>query len=477
MPLRKQHGPGMQHDPSLTAPEAARELASLTRGASALGREVVDVAGFLQALDARNRSQLTSLTEVGRASENVAAATARVTGDIRDVAQSAEEAGARVDGSIGTLSQSGQAARELARWVQSVHAENDLVAEMLEAVKTSNGQIASIARQVNILAVNAKIEAARAGDAGRGFAIVAEAINELSRQTGAAVEAISGNVARMSEWIETLNAGAVSTSREAETVLSGAESADAALSEIGAHVTRLRGATARIAQDMAQAGAAVDQLRPTVADLQGSVSEVARGVDEASRRCDRLVDGSEAILQHAVALGGSGEDGPMIALVQDLAGRIAQQFEAAVDQRRISLEALFDTQYSPVPGSDPQQVTTGFTTLTDEVLPPIQEPVLDRDPRIVFCAAVDRNGYLPTHNARFSKPQGTDPVWNAANSRNRRIFGDRVGLKAGRNTRPFLLQVYRRDMGGGAFVMMKDLSAPITVRGRHWGGLRLAYRF
>ena len=167
----------------------------------------------------------------------------------------------------------------------------------------------------------------------------------------------------------------------------------------------------------------------------------------------------------------------MIALVQDLAGRIAQQFEAAVDQRRISLEALFDTQYTPVPGSDPQQVITGFTKLTDEVLPPIQEPVLDRDPRIVFCAAVDRNGYLPTHNARFSRPQGTDPVWNAANSRNRRIFGDRVGLKAGRNTRPFLLQVYRRDMGGGAFVMMKDLSAPITVRGRHWGGLRLAYRF
>ncbi|MEO0372716.1 MAG: hypothetical protein AAF231_14750, partial [Pseudomonadota bacterium] len=61
------------------------------------------------------------------------------------------------------------------------------------------------------------------------------------------------------------------------------------------------------------------------------------------------------------------------------------------------------------------------------------------------------------------------------NSRNRRIFDDRVGLKAGQNTKPFLLQVYRRDMGGGVFKIMKDLSAPITVHGRHWGGLRLAY--
>jgi methyl-accepting chemotaxis protein len=50
-----------------------------------------------------------------------------------------------------------------------------------------------------------------------------------------------------------------------------------------------------------------------------------------------------------------------------------------------------------------------------------------------------------------------------------------VGLAAGRNQRPFLLQTYRRDMGGGQYRMMKDVSAPITVAGRHWGGLRLAY--
>ena len=98
------------------------------------------------------------------------------------------------------------------------------------------------------------------------------------------------------------------------------------------------------------------------------------------------------------------------------------------------------------------------------------------DPRVVFCAAVDRNGYLPTHNAKFSQPQGRDPAWNMANSRNRRIFDDRVGLSAGRSTQPFLVQTYRRDMGNGKFAMMKDVSAPISVRGRHWGGLRLAYR-
>src|SRR3546814_6864318 len=110
--------------------------------------------------------------------------------------------------------------------------------------------------------------------------------------------------------------------------------------------------------------------------------------------------------------------------------------------------------------------------LTDEVLPAIQAPVLDFSERVVFCACVDVNGYLPTHNLKFGQPQGGDPVWNAANCRNRRIFNDRVGLAAGRNTESFLLQTYRRDMGGGNFVMMKDVSAPIVVAGKHWGGVR-----
>ena len=76
---------------------------------------------------------------------------------------------------------------------------------------------------------------------------------------------------------------------------------------------------------------------------------------------------------------------------------------------------------------------------------------------------------------KFSQPQGRDPVWNAANCRNRRIFNDRVGLGAGQSQAPFLMQLYRRDMGGGKFVMMKDVSAPIFVQRQHWGGLRLAY--
>jgi methyl-accepting chemotaxis protein len=110
------------------------------------------------------------------------------------------------------------------------------------------------------------------------------------------------------------------------------------------------------------------------------------------------------------------------------------------------------------------------------VLPPIQDPLQKSDPRIIFCVAWARKGYLPTHNPDYRQPQGKDPEWNAAHCRNRRIFDDRAVRKVAQNTKPFLVQTYRRNMGGGRFVLMKDVSSPILVNGRHWGAFRIGYK-
>lgn len=157
---------------------------------------------------------------------------------------------------------------------------------------------------------------------------------------------------------------------------------------------------------------------------------------------------------------------------------VTERFEQGLASGEITLEDLFDEDYQVIEGTDPVQYRTRFVEFTDRVLPDIQEPVLDFDPAVVACAAIDRNGYLPTHNLKFSKPQRKDdPAWNAANSRNRRIFNDRTGLRAARNTKPFLLQTYRRDnLGSKGYVIMKDISVPIYIAGRHWGAMRLNYQ-
>ena len=164
-----------------------------------------------------------------------------------------------------------------------------------------------------------------------------------------------------------------------------------------------------------------------------------------------------------------------IARAINAADRISALYEDAVNTGRIALDDLFDNNYLPIPGTNPQQYRTRFLSLCETLLPGIQEPLLASDPRMVFCAAVDRNGYLPVHNMIYSQPQRPDdPIWNAAHSRNRRIFDDRAGLSAGRVVRPYIIQNYPRDMGDKV-VMMWEIGAPIRVFGKKWGGFRTAY--
>ena len=157
------------------------------------------------------------------------------------------------------------------------------------------------------------------------------------------------------------------------------------------------------------------------------------------------------------------------------ASTIGAAFEDAVTRGLVSIDDVFDNDYVPIPGTEPQQYRNRFLDVADTLLPPIQEPMLASDPRMVFCAAIDRNGYLPVHNLVYAKPQRPgDVLWNTANCRNRRIFEDRAGLASGRVVRPYLIQNYPRNMGDRT-VMMWEIDAPIRVFGKHWGGLRTAY--
>jgi len=152
-------------------------------------------------------------------------------------------------------------------------------------------------------------------------------------------------------------------------------------------------------------------------------------------------------------------------------------FEDAVASGAISIDDMFDTDYVEIAGTDPLQHRSRILSWADRALPPFQEAFLAKDPRMVFCAMIDRNGYLPVHNKIYSHPQRPgDVVWNSANSRNRRIFSDPAGLAAGRNLRSYLIQSYARDMGNGKTIMMREIDVPIRVNRRHWGGFRTAYK-
>jgi methyl-accepting chemotaxis protein len=175
-----------------------------------------------------------------------------------------------------------------------------------------------------------------------------------------------------------------------------------------------------------------------------------------------------------IALGD--EDEPFMVLANDVAAAASAALEQALKDRRISLDDLYDVEYEPIAGTNPQQVMAKHTQLVESLFPPIIEPPLARSDNIVFCCIIDRKGYIAAHNKKYSLPQKPgETVWNTANSRNRRVYADRAGTLAGRTTRT-IVQTYARDMGGGKFVVLKEIDAPIKAGGKHWGAVRLALK-
>ncbi|MDD8024190.1 MAG: methyl-accepting chemotaxis protein [Paracoccaceae bacterium] len=464
----------LSHTPEAPSSEPLDRIAN---EALTLGRDIVDVAGALDTLAAATSAQLELLSEAQGAASTVQDANSRVISGVEQVSGAAQTTMEAVAQTVAQLRETGDHARKIASWVQSVVSRMAEVTQTLATVQSENTEIRAIATQVNILAINAKIEAVRAGDAGRGFAVVAEAINELSRKTANAADGIGTAVTGLSERIDSLRKEAGAISGNADAVLTGAAESDTAMGQMTESVARTRAAVSDIAERAETVRSANARFAPAFARMTHGMAETAGQVESARKRTNGLIAMGETIVQDAVVMGGAISDGALIRLAQDAAQQAGIAFAEGIRSGRISHADLFNTRYTPIAGTNPQQVMAPFTRFTDTVLPTIQEAALEVDSHIVFCAAVDRNGYLPTHNRKFSQPQSGDPVWNAANCRNRRMFNDRVGLRAGQSTAPFVLQIYRRDMGGGQYVLMKDLSAPIIVNGQHWGGLRIGYRF
>lgn len=223
---------------------------------------------------------------------------------------------------------------------------------------------------------------------------------------------------------------------------------------------------------------AIDDQFSASFDKLGDVTLIVRNVTQLGIHC-QLCDMNEVRLNHygEVINQLETENISAIELAQSAAHRISRQIEEQIKQGRLLEHEAFDTDYRPIEGTAPQQFSTQYIKQFEEIIPTIIEEAVKQLPACVFCVPIDINGYIPVHNQAYSKPQrADDEVWNTANSRNKRIFDDRAGLSAGRNTRPYLIQVYPRDMGGGTVVWLKEVDAPIQIFNRHWGGVRVALK-
>jgi len=166
------------------------------------------------------------------------------------------------------------------------------------------------------------------------------------------------------------------------------------------------------------------------------------------------------------------QDREMLQVALDFGRRCGETLEKWIAAREVSEERLFAFLYYPIPRTDPPKFTTDYDKLSDRDVLPIEEGALAKSAAMAFAVLVDRHGYLPTHNQRYSQPLTGNNAVDLVNNRTKRIFNDRTGLAAARSQAPFLFQRYQRDTGES----MVDLSVPVFVKGQHWGAVRLGYR-
>ena len=363
--------------------------------------------------------------------------------------------------------------------VRAVHEQSSenlrLIQELNEKSNKIQGvttTIQSIAEQTNLLALNAAIEAARAGDQGRGFAVVADEVRQLAGRTAQA----TGEVAETLQEIRSDTSLIVSRIEDlAKSVESGLESVESVgerLDQIRDQSDRVQQQVARIAeidqnneQSLQQVSSAIETVRDQITESDTSVASLAQ---QAATLMELAEEANAAFALN------SDESYHRFFYDQARQGadRIGKLFEKAVRDGQLAESALFDKKRTPIPKTDPQKYSSSFDRFTDQQLPTVQEAVKGAHPSMVFAIAAAPDGYVPTHNRDFAHAPTGDPKVDLVKSRSKRLFNDRTGARCGSHTQNMLLQTYRRDTGE----VMHDLSVPIYVNGKHWGGFRLGYK-
>jgi len=412
-------------------------------------------------------------------STSVAVAAEEMSATLNDVAATTQRA-AQLSLSVDQAAKGGmETVEETSVSIDQIRASVLGTLDAMGKLELSSGQIGEIvgiiediADQTNLLALNAAIEAARAGDAGRGFAVVANEVKTLSnrtaastRQIAAIVRSIQGEigevVAAIDEGKARVEVGvekAGHARRQLEGILRLAEESTDMINQIATATEEQSATTVEITEKIGQVSA-------TAGAVNSQMEETARIFRELSETAEQIygtVGRFSVGCYHDMVKGYASE----------LRDRVTATLEKFLAERKITLDALFSTDYEPIPNTAPQKYRTPYDRLFDEFISPIQEEVLARDGGMYYAICVDRTGYCPSHNLRYCRPLTGDPAVDKDNNRTKRIFNDRTGSRCAANTQSFLLQTYLRDTGE----VMNDLSTPITIGGKHWGAVRIGYR-
>lgn len=396
----------------------------------------------------------------------------------QQVAERCSEASDFSQQAYNDTNQSQEVLRSTHEKISLILQNTEKVYALIEALSTNSDKIKDvtqviedIANQTNLLALNAAIEAARAGEMGRGFAVVADEVRNLAARTSEATtevgKIIENNHNETSEVVQLFKHLATELQQGTQYI----QDIENILGSLSDKVSKVESHISEVAGHAEQNHQHLQDITRSISTLDEELGESRDHVKQLDHEAEKFTDMAEQANSALAELNIQGLHQKVYHIAIDAAQAIQARFEASIKNGEISESDLFDRNYQKIPGTNPQKYENRFDRYADRVLPDIQERILQQNGFLAFAITTDDHGYVPTHNNKFCQPLSGNPDRDLVGNRTKRIFNDKTGIRCGSHTRKLLLQTYKRDTGE----VMHDLSVPIYVMGKHWGGFRIGY--
>lgn len=350
-------------------------------------------------------------------------------------------------------------------------------AAAMEQVRRTALDIGRIADTTNILAFNAMIEARRAGEAGKTFTVVADEVKSLANDTRKATEEIGRTIDALGgeaeQVVDRIRAGA-QASDDARTSIGGIEHTLSAVIQLVEEVDRQNALIDRTSSGI---GRHMEGVRTVLASFDSATRENEGKLDIAHSRMEQLEMTANVMFDNIVQAGLSPPDSALVERAQAAAREIEQLAAAALSDGGLREAELFDREYREIPGSNPKRFANRLMPWADRTWRPVFDRITGSDSRIMAVACTDMNGHLPTHLSELSRPPTGDKAHDTKYCRNGRMILDAIDRKAKASQAPYMMAVYRQEGDGRSYTVVRNVYVPLTIAGRRWGDLELAYTF